>query len=251
MIKDTDYYVRRRKHKAYNWLVTLDSNYNNWVSYAKEHTYTVVGEDVDKNVKKRHDKTDVRVLNTTVIECIRSGVIGTKVHDVCILNFASVKRPGGGFLSGRMAQEESLCHNTGLFPCISQESCKEYYREAYKQSNLPISRIYTTGCPVIVSGKVYFVDILTMAAVDRRRDYYTDCDDLMLKCQENAFLIPARYGINTVLLGAWGCGVFKNDPKMVATNWKNLTDKYQGLYARVIHPISDYDTYKIFKNVIG
>ena len=46
---------------------------------------------------------------------------------ICILNFASYKYPGGGYMSGSSAQEEALCHESTLYEVISNEKFNDYY----------------------------------------------------------------------------------------------------------------------------
>lgn len=52
-------------------------------------------------------------------------------HDekLCVLNFASYKKPGGGFINGAIAQEESICHDSTLFNVISSEKFESYYED--------------------------------------------------------------------------------------------------------------------------
>src|SRR5690349_4762790 len=38
--------------------------------------------------------------------------------DVAALVFASARRPGGGFLTGAQAQEESVARSSALYPCL-------------------------------------------------------------------------------------------------------------------------------------
>lgn len=239
-----------RAANAQKWLDTLNARYSKEVQHAMDNTEVFVAENlIFTDTEKEYDSTAVKLFKNDVATCAKAAV--THAHDerICLLNFASPVNPGGGFLKGSLAQEEAICHATGLYPCLTQDKCKKYYDTKKFDDLLPWSYIYTMDCPLIVNGKVYLVDILTMAAVNRASNF-KDHDSVMDLCQESAFRIPASYCADIVLLGAWGCGVFGNDPSTVAKKWKDLTDKYNGLYKEVVHPIIDNDTYKVFKSIV-
>src|SRR5260370_3977443 len=64
--------------------------------------------------------TTFEVVNCTTLEAARALWSADKGVDVLCLNFASAKHPGGGFLGGARAQEESLARSSGLYPCIAR-----------------------------------------------------------------------------------------------------------------------------------
>ena len=52
----------------------------------------------------------------------------------------------------------------------------------------------------------------------------------------------ANYDVNTLILGAWGCGVFRNDPEMVASTFKTLLSapgEYAGVFQKVVFAVFD------------
>jgi uncharacterized protein (TIGR02452 family) len=70
---------------------------------------------------------------------------------VAVLNFASAKNPGGGFLGGAQAQEDSLARSSGLYPSLlTQPRFYDFHR---KQDNLLYSdmMIYSPKVPVFRS----------------------------------------------------------------------------------------------------
>ena len=69
--------------------------------------------------------TEITVVRQTTLQALARLAAQSGGHLAC-LNFASAKNPGGGFLGGSQAQEESLARSSGLYPCLLKEE-KEHY----------------------------------------------------------------------------------------------------------------------------
>lgn len=167
---------------------------------------------------------DVVVDDINTVEAIAKYVNG----HTAVLNFASYKEPGGKFLEGSMAQEESLCHSSFLYNVLAQ--CQGYYQwnNEHKNRGLYKNRaLYSPNVRFFHGENTYVADVITCAApnLSTARKY---CD---VSPQENTaalnsriqFLldIAEREKVDTLILGAWGCGVFGQDPEEVAQIFKN------------------------------
>lgn len=188
---------------------------------------------------------------------------------VCILNFASSKHAGGGFMTGAHAQEENLCYHSNLYDCLSKhESFYEFNRKNLNRG------LYTEG--IIFTNNVLFfkqrftnvnprlADVITCAAPNKGaalRNGVKDIevDKVMAARLEKILKVAIDNNVETLVLGAFGCGVFKNDVDYVANEIKKLL--YMKGYAKyfkniVIPGISKsdrvYTTFsKIFRGVPG
>lgn len=69
--------------------------------------------------------TRFEVRNETTLAAARRLVVERGLRRVLVLNFASAKNPGGGFLGGSQAQEESLARTSALYASLQTQS--EYY----------------------------------------------------------------------------------------------------------------------------
>lgn len=171
--------------------------------------------------------------------------------DVAALDFASATRPGGGFLGGAQAQEEDLARCSSLYDCLS--SCPEYYdaNRACGTSLYTDHLIYSPRVPFFRDERLelvpdpFFVSILTSPAPDagdvRAREPLaaSRIDDVLYERGRNILLVAREHGHRVLVLGAWGCGVFRNDPETVAAMWHYHLHKpeFAGAFDRVVFAI--------------
>lgn len=166
-----------------------------------------------------------------------------KGKKVCVLNFANAYRPGGGVENGASAQEESLCRCSTLYPCIScKEMVKDFYC-AHKNDGAKTFRdmIYTPEVVVfkddenemLMNKENWFhTDVITCAApnlswADMEDDELMQFHEFMF---ERMFKAAAMHGAEVMILGAFGCGVFNNDPKIVSKAAKNIIERFSNYF---------------------
>jgi uncharacterized protein (TIGR02452 family) len=167
------------------------------------------------------------------------------------LNFASAKHPGGGFLRGAQAQEESLCRASGLYACINGDPM--YASHVGKASGLYTDHaIYSPDVPVFFTDAgnplpvPYLCSFVTCAAVNA--GVYLTVPNAsgetvrheMARRIDKVLHIAAGHGHGAVILGAWGCGVFRNDPEEIVSLFREAFDvRFRGVFGRVVFAVLD------------
>ncbi|ASR47350.1 TIGR02452 family protein [Paenibacillus kribbensis] len=192
-----------------------------------------------------------------------------KLEHVACLNFASAKNPGGGFLGGSQAQEESLARSSALYPCISQ--MEEMYQHNRKLRSCFYSdyMIYSPEVPVFrddqgaLLDEPYLVDFLTAPAVnagvvrEREPEQVSRIGEVMLERIRYILGMAKQNRVEHLILGAYGCGVFRNKPEEVANWFKQvLVDEgYALLFERIVFAVLDHTagqrTLNSFKTVLS
>ena len=171
--------------------------------------------------------------------------------DVACLVFASAKNPGGGFLSGAQAQEESIARSSGLYSC--QSAAREFYDFHRRQGDLRYSDhvIYSPGVPVIraddgtLLDQPYAVSFLTAAAPNlgaigaSQPRAVASVPGVLESRAERVLAVAAAHGHRKLVLGAWGCGVFRNDPAVVAAVFAAQLARSQGRFDHVVFAVLD------------
>ena len=140
------------------------------------------------------------------------------------LNFASARRPGGGFLNGALAQEESLARSSALYACLRDQPMYAFHR-ARRDARYSDYVIYSPDVPVFRDDEGALLDepyrcaFITAPAPNANRLAARDragLPDVFRTRLHKVLAVAAHFGHTTVILGAWGCGAFGNDPAMVA-----------------------------------
>ncbi|GHU54073.1 TIGR02452 family protein [Clostridia bacterium] len=162
---------------------------------------------------------------------------------VAVLNFASAKNPGGGVERGANAQEEYLCRCSGLYNCLkSSKVFGEYYGYHRKQRSTLYSDkiIFSVGVPVFKDangnrlGCAFDADVITCAAPNVGTDEFKGRNpesvefghlsyrEVLYNRIKNILTVAANNSVKAIVLGAFGCGVFGNDPAIVAQTFRKL-----------------------------
>ena len=205
------------------------------------------------------------VVNDTTLAAARRLVETEPGSDPLCLNFASAKNPGGGFLGGSQAQEESLARASGLYASLQRFPGMYDANRGCRTCLYLDHMIYSPQVPVFRDDKdqllerPYAVSIVTAPAVNRGAIAKNEPENLdrvaptMLSRTEKLLSVAAAHGHHTLVLGAWGCGVFRNDPSQVAS-WfhTHLVENpaFHGAFRRIVFAVLDRDeqlaTYRAF-----
>jgi uncharacterized protein (TIGR02452 family) len=166
------------------------------------------------------------------------------------LVFASAKNAGGGFLGGADAQEESIARASALYLCL--RTAPDFYAFHRDQRDLRYSDrvIYSPNVPVFRDDKgrlleqPYQTTFLTSAApnlgaiVRNQPEHVSDVPNVLLRRAVRVLRIAAAHGHRTLVLGAWGCGVFRNDPATIANAFAGALREVDQ-FDRAVFPIYD------------
>ncbi|MEU6086349.1 TIGR02452 family protein [Streptomyces sp. NPDC047085] len=153
---------------------------------------------------------------------------------VAVLNFASARNPGGGYLNGAQAQEEALCRASALHTCLLEARAFYDHHRADRDPFYSDRVIHSPAVPVFrddrgrLLDEPYLAGFLTAAAPNAgvvRRTAPRRAAEIPAALDARAERVletAAAHGYRRLVLGAWGCGVFQNDPAQVAEAFRVL-----------------------------
>jgi uncharacterized protein (TIGR02452 family) len=215
-----------------------------------------------------HAPAEVQVYQATTLEA--AAALSKQFERVGCLNFASARNPGGGFLSGIQAQEESLARSSGLYPCLTQSQEMYVYNARPNSTGLYSDYlVYSPGVPVFRGEngewlpEPFVLDIITAPAVNAgvlRRNAPNLLPQLVPVMRQRLRLVlavAARQGVQALVLGAWGCGVFGNEPARIAKLFAEalaepaIRGRFQRLDFAIFDPKPPHATLQAFEQELA
>jgi uncharacterized protein (TIGR02452 family) len=229
---------------------------------------------------------NIKVKNTVIsVTEHRSFEAAALIHEkapdrrIAVLNFANAFCAGGGVKDGASAQEECLCRESTLFPVLDTPKAFKYYykynrcRADYKALD---NVIYSPDIIVfkddkdfpqnLPEDKRFKVDVITCAAPDLRAPfkvefpnqipYMSEAEQFALHVKRAVHIlsIAAYKGAESLVLGAFGCGVFNNNPETVAKAYKTAIDVFPKYFDEIefaVYCRDDKTNYQEFLKVFG
>lgn len=202
---------------------------------------------------------------------------------IAVLNFASATNPGGGVANGSSAQEESLCRCSTLYPVLSSRYLFENFYLPNRKEHNPLHNdvvIYSPGIIICKSDdrmnkrlnreEFVKVDVISAAAPNLRErpsnkfnyDGYNSISisnkelyDIHVSRGKQIIEAALQNNVEILVLGALGCGAFRNNPTIVAEAYKELMKEYAKYFDEIEFAIYcreyDKENYYIFKDKLG
>lgn len=210
--------------------------------------------EVVKKVSERepfNQLPQIEVTKETTISAARRLVEEEGRKDVVCLNFAAARIPGGGFLDGARAQEESLCRASGLYATIAlQDEMYDYNRSrsTYLYSDY---MIYSPAVPVFRDDQhqllehPYLASFITSPAVQAKKlreweeESLPQIESVMTERIRKIIQVAIYHQHRTIVLGAFGCGAFGNDPVQISGCFHKVLveEGYQRYFDKIVFAI--------------
>ncbi len=181
--------------------------------------------------------------------------------NIVVLNFASARNPGGGFLSGASCQEEDLCRASALYACLKRKSM--FYNENILCDNslYTDNMIYSPDVPFFRNEYNLFIEepfklsIISAPAPNVRSLEIAEDDlkDIFRRRILKILQIAESHNHKTIILGAWGCGAFGNSPDLVASVFKEslkIIPAFEHVCFAVYDNKENEPTFSSFKDIL-
>jgi uncharacterized protein (TIGR02452 family) len=219
-------------------------------------SYALTPEQGEKLIRELISTDDVantvyRVVNRSTVQAIIEAADSGK--RVAALNFASAKNPGGGFLSGAVAQEEALAISSGLYNTLIRH--EDSFYKTNRECRSTMYTDYAIYSPDVVffrapdfrlldrpvSSSVLTSPAVNMKQVREKGEDVSQAKAVMKNRMRLCLAILAKEKNDVVILGAYGCGVFGNDSVEVARWWRELLveEKYEAHFSEVVFAVLD------------
>ncbi len=241
--------------KACEHTEKMDKRYSFEIFFARENS-KVYSPNSEFNIEPNKYETETLFLNTDTVSALKQ-VNRAGMSYVGVLNFASYKSPGGLFLDGSMAQEEALCHESYLYNVL--RDMPEYYAYNNKHLNRALYTNRALFTPEMKFRNRYWCNVLTCAApnyrVAHRFNKVSAEENYKVMKNRTDFMLScfADNKCPCIILGAWGCSVFGQNPAEVAGIMKELLDtKFKGCFEQVVIAVPGKNrNYEEFKKVFS
>lgn len=168
------------------------------------------------------------------------------------LNFANGIHPGGGFLAGATAQEEALCRSSALYETLIGDPMYKAHRKRELQDASDWA-IYSPDVPIFRNDdgtelqSPWPLSFITCAAPYTPEVGQPRAGDLLQQRIYRVLDIARSYGYSALVLGAWGCGAFANDPRRTASDFRHaLEGDFRGAFSEIIFAITDWSPERRF-----
>ena len=149
------------------------------------------------------------------------------------LNFANGVVPGGGFVGGARTQEEVLCRSSALYRTLLDDPMYEAHRRRLRPDSTDWA-ILSPDVPVFRKDdgtaleQPWLLSFITCAAPYAPGVGQPEAGDLLQRRIRRVLAIAHAYGYVTLVLGAWGCGAFENDPERTAAIPASRAERFRG-----------------------
>jgi uncharacterized protein (TIGR02452 family) len=256
IFKDTEYMYRTN-----NELMTA-------VEQSKYKQKLILEDDIIDLVVEKSKLGKVMVSGKRTLEA--SELYAKQGKKVCVLNFASATNPGGGVVYGSSAQEESICRCSTLYPCLDSKNMWEQFYVPHRRAENPLYNndcIYTpevkvfkkdTDFPELLDKNDWWnVDVITCAAPNLRNVSISinELREVLISRINRIFDVAISNGADVLILGAFGCGAFRNPARLVADVFAEFTDEYRKCFDvieyAVFHTKQEKVNFDAFKARIG
>ena len=205
--------------------------------------------DENYELVKQCEKSTIKFMNMDAIKC---AILHCVNENPLVLNLADDNFAGGCIESGSGAQEESLFRRTNYYLTLVQKLYPIRKDEAiYSPEVKVVKTTEQSGWKVIPDGLwpelafiacpgVKYPDLIYRHNEDgtENEKVLNENDTEMLKTKIKLIIqIANKYGHKTVVLGALGCGAWKNPPKYVAEIFKEVLEEYDGYVENYVFAI--------------